>query len=243
MKRDKETLIKTNPKCFFSYTKSLRKSNKLPTSMHLKNEISENMRDTANLFAKHFSSVYASHNPSSPSQCNNNCNNYFELTANDIKIIISNLDPNKTNSPDGIPAIFYKQTIDNIVEPLLHIFNTSLREMTYPDAFKISYITPIHKSGCIDDIENYRPISILPTVAKIFDKLIFNHLSNKTAHLISAAQHGFTSGKSTLTNLIEYTEYLTNNMMGGGEVHAIYMDLAKAFDRINHAILVRKLNR
>lgn len=236
-----ESLIKSNPKCFFSYTKSLRKSNKLPTSMHLRNEISETMRDTAKLFAKHFSSVYATHIPATEVQCDNNCNNYFNLTTDDVKKVINNLDSNKTNSPDGIPTIFYKQTVDNIVEPLTFIFKTSLREMSYPDSFKMSFVTPIHKSGCIDDITNYRPISILPTVAKIFDKLLFNHINNKVAHLISAAQHGFTMGKSTLTNLIEYTEYLTNNMMRGGLIHSIYMDLAKAFDRINHTILLRKL--
>lgn len=199
------------------------------------------MHDTANLFAKHFSSVYTSHNPTPTVPCNNNCNNYFDFSANDLKQIINNLDPNKTNSPDGVPAIFYKQTITNIIEPLMLISKTSLREMEYPDSFKISFVTPIHKSGSIDDIKNYRPISILPTIAKIFDKLILNHINSKVAHLISAAQHGFTVGKSTLTNLLEYTDYLTHNMMRGGIVHAIYMDLAKAFDRINHAILLRKL--
>lgn len=236
-----ESLIKTNPKCFFAYTKAQRKSNKLPTAMHLKNETSENMRDTANLFAKHFSSVYSSHNHTTTFHCDGNCNNYFQFSDEDLTGILNNLDSNKTNSPDGIPAIFYGETMNIIVRPLTIIFNKSLCEMVYSDALKISYITPIHKSGCIDDIENYRPISILPTIAKIFDKLIFNHISSKTAHLISRAQHGFTPGKSTITNLIEYTEYLTNNLMKGGQIDAIYMDLAKAFDRINHLILANKL--
>lgn len=236
-----ESLIKTNPKCFFAYTKAQRKSNKLPTAMHLKNETSENMCDTANLFAKHFSSVYTDHNHSTTFQCDGNCNNYIHFSDNDLKAIINNLDSNKTNSPDGIPSIFYIQTIDNITQPLTLIFNKSFREMVYPDPFKTSFIIPIHKSGCIDDIENYRPISILSTIAKIFDKLIFNHISSKTAHLISRAQHGFTPGRSTITNLMEYTEYLTKNMMKGGQIDAIYMDLAKAFDRINHMILANKL--
>lgn len=183
--------------------------------MHLRNEISENMRDTASLFAKHFSSVYSNHSPAPPVQCNNDCNNYFDFSTEDVKKIVLNLDSNKTNSPDGIPAIFYKQTIDSIIDPLMCIFRISLREMIYPDAFKVSFITPIPKSGPIDDIQNYGPISILPTIAKIYDKLIHNHISSKVAHLISAAQHGFTCGKSTVTNLMEYTDYIANNMMGG----------------------------
>lgn len=113
--------------------------------------------------------------------------------------------------------------------------------MKYPDAFKTSFITPIHKSGDTDNIENYRPISLLSTIAKILDKLVYNHIRRKTAHLVSVAQHGFTQGKSALTNLMEYTNYISSNMIWGGQIDSIYMDLAKAFDRIRHATLLSKL--
>lgn len=114
--------------------------------------------------------------------------------------------------------------------------------MIYPDAFKKSLISPIYKFGDIDNVENYRPISILPTVSKIFDKLLYSHIHSKTAHLIASCQHGFTAGKSTTTNLLEYVDYLSKNIMNGGQVDATYMDLAKAFDKVDHNILLKKFS-
>lgn len=122
------------------------------------------------------------------------------------------------------------------------IFKKSLKEMKYPESFKLSYITPIHKAGDVDNVENYRPISIISTIAKIYDELLYQHLLNKTSHIITPKQHGFTSGKSTTTNLLEYIEYISANMMNGGQVDSIYMNLAKAFDKIDHNILITKLS-
>lgn len=64
--------------------------------------------------------------------------------------------------------------------------------MTYPAEWKISFITPILKSGDISNVENYRPISILSTISKIFDKVILKYLQSKTSHLLAPQQHGFT---------------------------------------------------
>lgn len=96
-----------------------------------------------------------------------------------MKNIITQLDVNKPNN-DVIPAIFYKQTMENIIKPLTIIFKIALYQITYPDAFKVSYVTLIHKSSFFDNIENYRSISLLPTIAEIFHKLIFNHINKKT---------------------------------------------------------------
>lgn len=237
-----ESLIQTNPKSFFAYTKSLSKSNKLPPIMKYKGLIANNLKETVNHFATHFSNVYVENNTDFHINCDSNCNNYMEITMANIIEIIEKLDKNKTNSPDGIPALFYINTIENIAKPLTLLFKLSILEMKYPDSFKTSIISPIYKSGDQDDVENYRPISIISTIAKIFDKLIYNHLSTLTSHLLVHNQHGFTKGKSTLTNLMEYVDYLSNNMMNGGQIDAIYMDLAKAFDRIDHCILLKKLS-
>lgn len=237
-----ESLLNTNPRCFFSYTKSLRKSNNLPAVMHLGNQTSDNMRDTVNLFAKYFSSVYDTTDSGSNTPTTEPVTDFFEFSTNDLLSIISNMDKNQSSSPDGIPAIFFINTAPNIVLPLSLIFKKALNEMIYPNAFKISFLCPIHKSGDIGNIANYRPISIIPAIAKIFDKLLYQHLLSKTSALISSHQHGIRSGKSTATNLIEFINYLTLNMMGGGQVDTLYMDLAKAFDKINHKILLRKLS-
>lgn len=237
-----ESLIKTNPKSFFSYTKSMRKSNKLPAVMRYKSQTAESMKDTANLFAKYFSGVYAQTHSTIDFECNNECNEYLQFTEPDILNIIIKLDKSKTNSPDGIPAIFYIQTANSISKALMFLFNKSLKEMVYPNEFKKSIVSPKFKAGDADNIENYRPISILSAISKIYDKLLYHHLSSKTSHLIVQNQHGFTAGKSTTTNLIEYTDYLSNNIAHGGQIDTAYMDLAKAFDLIDHSILLRKLS-
>lgn len=92
-----ESMISTNPKTFFSYTKSMRKSNNLP-AMQYKNKISENMRDTTNLFAEYFSSVYTSTDSSNEFTCNGDCMNYFQFTENDVLNIIHGLDRTKVSS-------------------------------------------------------------------------------------------------------------------------------------------------
>lgn len=238
-----ESKLKNNPKCFFAYTKSLKKSNVLPPVMKYKNATSENLKDTSNLFAQYFSSVYNSSANTASHNCQNNCSNYFPLTLNDIESVIKSLDANKINSPDGIPIIFYKNTLTNIATPLLLLFQLSLKSMQYPDLWKISHITPIHKSGDTTNVENYRPISILSAAAKIFDKIIFKHIHSRTAHLISSHQHGFSVGKSTVSNLLEYVDFIANNMTGGGQIDVILMDLAKAFDKLIHDILLNKLRQ
>lgn len=238
-----ESKVKHNPKCFFAYTKSLQKSNYLPPIMKYKDQTAENLKDTTNLFAQYFSSVYTNSGITSHFNCQNNCNDYFPISEDDIKAVITSLDKNKINSPDGIPILFYKNTINNIASPLLSLFKLSLRTMQYPDLWKISHVTPIHKAGDSTNVENYRPISILSAAAKIFDKLIYRHILSRTSHLISKHQHGFSVGKSTVTNLLEHVNFIANNITGGGQIDVIFMDLAKAFDKLIHDILLNKLRR
>lgn len=124
-----------------------------------------------------------------------------------------------------------------------HLFSMAITNKCYPTTWKTSHITPIHKSGDKSNVKNYRPISVLSAIAKIFDRILYTYLQSKTSHLISIIQHGFTAGKSTVTNLLEYVTYLANNIMKGGRVDVIFMDLAKAFDKIDHYILLQKLSR
>lgn len=238
-----EELIPTNTKAFFDYTKSLKKSNKLPNRMKLNGTSSDNPTEIANLFADHFKSVYTpTDNSIHLCDLNCNCDNHYEISDEHIALAINSLDQNKTNSPDNIPAIFYMNTINNIVTPLRLLYNQSLRLRVFPAQWKLSLITPIHKSGDKSDILNYRPISIIPTISKIFEKIMHNYLHEQIQNLIATEQHGFVKGKSTITNLAEYVNFLATNMPGGAQIDAIYTDLAKAFDKINHRVLINKLN-
>lgn len=133
LKRKKKEDLRHNPKSFFAYTKSLKKSNSFPMVMHKNNTTYDNPRDIANEIAKHFSSVYSDACTYDTLNCNGNCQNYFPLTTDTIKTIILSLDQNKANSPDGIPVVFYKNTIDTIINPLYLLFQLALSNMKYPD--------------------------------------------------------------------------------------------------------------
>lgn len=118
------------------------------------------MKEAANLFADYFSSVYENHVNSFEINNNNiSTDNAIQINADSIMEIMSEIDEFKTNSPDGIPGIFYKRTIHSIFLPLQLLFSLSIKSMKYPDKWKIGYISPIYKAGNNTDVENYRPIS------------------------------------------------------------------------------------
>lgn len=137
--------------------------------------------------------------------------------------------------------IFYINTVNTITLPLSILFNKSIMERQYPPQWKKSIIIPIFKSGNKSLVSNYRPISILSACAKIFDRIMSELLVNQTRHIISTKQHGFVAGKSTLTNLLEYSNFLHTSIMKGRQADAIYTDFEKAFDKINHYKMYDKL--
>lgn len=152
-----ENSIKNNTKAFFAYTKSLNKSNRLPNVMKFNNESSDIPSNIANFFATHFESVYATDNDSvfrTDLTCN--CGEHFEITDDLIRNVIQQMDENKTNSPDNIPIVFYKRTIDSIIKPLKNLFNNSIKLRTFPTEWKLSLVTPLHKNGDKSDVLNYQ---------------------------------------------------------------------------------------
>lgn len=192
-----EKTIKTNTKSFFAYTKSLNKTNKLPCTMNFKGASSDDPKEIANYFASNFEKVYSPidndlqlHNL----QCN--CNNHFVLSDQHLIEAINSLNENKSSSPDNIPTIFYKRTMLNIIAPLKILFTQSLLSRTFPNKWKLSFIIPLHKNGDKANIENYRPISIISAISKIFEKVMYAHIYQKVGHLIVSQQHGFTKKKN-----------------------------------------------
>ena len=107
--------------------------------------------------------------------------------------------------------------------------------------WKESFIVPLHKSGDTDNVRNYRPISKLNSIAQLFDSLIHGKLSAVFGSHVVNQQHGFVKNRSTLTNLLNLTEYVADSFSDGTQVDAIYTDFSKAFDRVNLDALTYKL--
>ena len=161
----------------------------------------------------------------------------FICPTNTIKIgkIIRNL-KDKAGGVDGISAKTLKIIAPFISESLQHIFNTSIEHAVWPDALKSAEVVPIHKAGDKSNISNYRPISLISNIAKIFEKIIYNRLYNflKDSNILSETQYGFVKGKGTTDALNVITDIIYKHLDKSKPLIITFLDLAKAFDTVNH---------
>ena len=144
---------------------------------------------------------------------------------------------------DQIPCKLLKIAAEVVTPLLTQIFDKIICTSIFPNDWKLARVTPIFKKGRKDDMDNYRPISVISVVAKIFEKLIFEQLYEylNNNNLITASQSEFRSLHSTLTALIEATDKWSINIDNKLQNGVIFIDLKKAFDTIDHTILIRKL--
>ena len=119
------------------------------------------------------------------------------------------------------------------------MYNTGI----IPQDWKSANNVPIHKKGDKSLIENYRPISLLCLSAKIMERVIQDELLNKTREFLNPLQHGFLPGKSCTTNLITLTDNIDGNLCKDFGTDIIYFDFTKAFDTVNHNLLIGKLKK
>ena len=171
----------------------------------------------------------------------------FAITVNDINNIIAELNTNKAHGPDNISVNMVKLCGEHLCVPLKIIFDNILESGIFPDQWKEANVTPVHKKSDKQQISNYRPISLLPILAKVFEKIIFMNLySYLTAnHLITQKQSGFRPGDSVINQLLS----LINEVHAAFdnkkwlEVRSVYLDMSKAFDKIWHEGLIFKLQQ
>ncbi|XP_050527790.1 uncharacterized protein LOC126897890 [Daktulosphaira vitifoliae] len=143
-----------------------------------------------------------------------------------------------TYGPDLIPGIIFSSCCYPLTRPIHFLFSLSLSSGVFSVRWKSNYITPIFKSGDKSDVSNYRPISKLSVLPKIFEKLLEPELSLSFKNVLNNCQHGFRSSKSTITNLLVFYTNIVSTVTNGGRVDAIYTDMKKAFDTVNHKVLI-----
>uniref|UniRef100_A0A2A4JB85 Reverse transcriptase domain-containing protein n=1 Tax=Heliothis virescens TaxID=7102 RepID=A0A2A4JB85_HELVI len=243
-----ENGITKNPKLFWSFIKNKRKgSSTYPAQMSLNNKIAVGGREICNMFGEMFASTFSVPDDTYPSLASSPraltsaalCNLQFD--SEEIYRELAGLDETKGAGSDGIPPIFIKRCAKALASPLQTIFNRSLRDGTFPSTWKEALVIPIFKSGEKHLVANYRPISILITFGKVFEKLISKHLMWYLKQHITEHQHGFVKSRSTNTNLLCFTSVVSKSLDRRIPVDAIYTDFSKAFDKVDHYLLILKL--
>lgn len=167
--------------------------------------------------------------------------NLYPVSPLECSNIISKL-KNTTYGTDSIPTRLLK-LIRNEISPVLCIYlNSCLKTGDFPDPLKIACITPIFKSGNQSDVSNYRPISVLPLLSKIFEICIHNRIYDFLCQrsIISANQYGFQRNLSTSDAMIDLTEFIYSALDEKLHCIGIMVDFRKAFDTVNHEILLNK---
>ncbi len=167
----------------------------------------------------------------------------LDFTVQDILDAIGELDPYAA-APDGdIPAKVLCSCKDSLAEPLWLLWKESFESGVIPTDLKLQFITPIYKKGNKTQAVNYRPISLTSHLIKIFERVMRNHLVKylEDQNLLPDSQHGFRKGRSCLTQLIEHVDSVLKTLNDGDEVDVIYLDYSKAFDKVDHKILLKKM--
>ena len=162
---------------------------------------------------------------------------------NEIEKIISSLDSNKASNIYGLSVDVLKILSPHISELLSDIFNESLSIGVFPDLMKLAMICPIHKSGSKLKASNYRPVSILPILSKVLEKIVQTRLVTflEQQKIIFPQQYGFQKNKSTTIAVLNLYTKLMHALDKGDYACSVFLDFAKAFDTVNHNILLKKL--
>ena len=246
-KVEKKLAKDQNLRGFYSYVKSKTKNKDTIGPLKQNSEIITEAGEIARILNEYFNSVCTNEDLTNipvPTQRNVASpveNIYFtpKIVADKIKTLKSS----PATGPDDISAIFLQQYVEQLCHPLSIIYNRYMSSGHVPQVWKDGNITPIFKKGVKGDPGNYRPISLTSVPCKIMEAIIkdqiVNHLS--VNELIFQSQHGFMNKKSVLTNLLEFFETVTREVDLGQPVDVIYLDYSKAFDKVPHNRLIRKM--
>ena len=166
-------------------------------------------------------------------------------TLEEIQPIIRNIKTHKGSGVAHISTHVLKDALTELPLHLLHVINLSITRNEFPDSWKTATVTPLPKGGNPSEVNNLRPISILPLISKICEKVVHSQVLTylTSENILTAKQHGFRPSHSTITSLTELTDQIYKAIDNKLVTLVTYLDFAKAFDTINHDLLSQKLRK
>ena len=211
-------------------------------------EVLSSASDKAELFVKNFSKNSNLDDsgislPVFPFRTNLKLHN-ISITPKMVKKVITNYDLSNASGADCIPVVFLKNCEPDLSYILAELFNMCLKKSCFPDCWKVSSVVPAFKNvGERSTVKNYRPVSLLSVVSKVFEKLVNNRIVDhlEKCDLFSDFQYGFRSSRSTADLLTVVSDRIARAFKSSGAIRAVALDISKAVNRVWHADLLHKL--
>ena len=241
--------IKINPKYFYSYAKKFAKVKTKIGPFNSKEGIITDPLKLADILLNQYNSVFSTPSGSIdkdiPTEVPVSTISSLDFNEDNFESAINELSDNSASGPDGFPSILLKKCKKSLSHALKIIWSESLKSGMIPGTLKTAKVVPSFKSGNHGDPSNYRPVSLTSHIIKLFEKVIRTQVIDflETNNLLNSGQHGFRSGRSCLTQLIDHYDFIMSQMELGKNVDVIYLDFAKAFDKVDFKILLTKLNK
>ena len=240
--------VKQNPKAFYKYASSKLKTRTTIPDLTMPDGTRTNTdRDKAEVLNDFFSSVFSQEDLTSmPIPEAKKMESFLEqiqISEEDIMKRLHKLKINKSAGPDSMHPRLLKELSNELTKPLELLFHKSSEEALIPQQWKKSHVSPIYKNGHRMQANNYRPVSLTSIICKLLEKIVrqavMEHLIDNG--LINDNQHGFVPGRSCITQLLVVLDHWTDILDDHGALDAIYLDFAKAFDKVPHERLLLKV--
>ena len=229
-------------KKFWAHVKYQSNSCRIPNCVTYSDQLRFHPKEQAELFNTFFFNQFSEPSSYSIDISYSNDSNYdIDFDHRAVRKLLSNINSNKAHGPDGIHGKILKNCAVGLAFPLTCIFKASYNSGHIPEEWKLANVVPIFKKGDKTNVENYRPISLTCLVMKVFERIVKEKLLSLTSDLLDPRQHGFLEQKSCTTNMVIYCDSLALSLNENVLSHVVYFDFAKAFDSVNHDILLQKL--
>ena len=244
---DDNTKRPSTQKRFWHYVKSLKKDASGVSPLKVNGKLFSDNKEKANILNQQYQSVFTKENPNEipiPSGIRFPSMPEISVSCTGVEKLLRQINPNKASGPDEVPARVLKECSHELAPLITILFNKSLLEGKIPDDWKEANITAVFKKGDRNLPSNYRPVSLTCLICKLQEHIlvssIMKHLDSH--NILTDSQHGFRSRRSCETQLVSLVHELATSLDSGVQTDLAILDFSKAFDKVPHRRLLRKLD-